>query len=122
MINFILKNFQFNLIWNESIDLGSGDRFLKDEFEDRGIIYEDYDIMDIDFEKDKFKNKDNEFDLVISLAVLEHIKNPNLFLDECKEFLRKILFYIFRHLIGNIVKTLLGRPYACKTLYRYIFE
>ena len=93
-INFILKEFfQFNLISGMKVlDLGSGDRFLKDEFEDRGIIYEDYDIMDIDFEKDKFKNKDNEFDLVISLAVLEHIKNPNLFLDECKRVLKKNSF------------------------------
>ena len=115
-INFILKEFfQFNLISGMKVlDLGSGDRFLKDEFEDRGIIYEDYDIMDIDFEKDKFKNKDNEFDLVISLAVLEHIKNPNLFLDECKRVLKKNSLYLSTPNWKYSKDLFLGRPYACK--------
>lgn len=90
-INFIFKEFfQFKLIPGMKVlDLGSGDRFLKNEFEDRGIIYEDYDINNIDFETDKFKNKDNEFDLIVSLAVLEHIENPDLFLSECKRVLKK---------------------------------
>lgn len=89
-IKFILKEFfQFDLISGMKVlDLGSGDRFLKNEFEDRGVIYEDYDINDIDFEIDKFKKKDNEFDLIVSLAVLEHIENPSLFLNECKRVLK----------------------------------
>ena len=89
-IKFILKEFfKFNLIQGMKVlDLGSGDQFLKNEFENMGIIYRDYDIHDINFETDKFKDKDNEFDLIVCLAVLEHIQNPDLFLNECKRVLK----------------------------------
>jgi SAM-dependent methyltransferase len=90
-IKFILKTFfNFELTAGMNIlDLGSGDKFLKNEFMEKGMIYKDYDINDIDFEIDKFKDEDDTFDLVVSLAVLEHIKNPNLFLSECKRVLKK---------------------------------
>ncbi len=89
-IEFILKEFfNFELTKGLSVlDLGSGDRFLKSQFEERGIIYKDYDINDLDFEVDKFHDEDNKFDLIVSLAVLEHIKNPSLFLSECKRVLK----------------------------------
>ena len=90
------------------LDLGSGDRFLKNEFENRGIAYKDYDIYDINFDTDKFSYEDNEFDLIVSLAVLEHIENPNLFLNECKRVLKDNSFYTFLHQIGNTVETLFG--------------
>ena len=70
------------------LDLGSGDQFLKNEFKKRGISYSSLDIKDLDFEKDKFVFDDNKFDLVISLAVLEHLKNPNTFLNESRRVLK----------------------------------
>lgn len=93
-IRFLLKEFfDFKLsLGMKVLDLGSGDRFLKNEFEDRGITYKDYDIYDINFDTDKFYYKDNEFDLVVSLAVLEHLKNPDLFLNECKRVLKNNSF------------------------------
>ena len=87
VLNFILRN--INSFYYNSIDLGSGDKFLKNEFMEKGMTYKDYDINDIDFEIDKFNDEDDTFDLVVSLAVLEHIKNPNLFLSECKRVLKK---------------------------------
>ncbi len=89
-LKFLLKTFfNFDLkIGMNILDLGSGDKFLKKEFEERGMIYKDYDINDINFEVDKFNYVDNKFDLVVSLAVLEHIKNPDLFLSECKRVLK----------------------------------
>lgn len=93
-IKFILKEF-FNFELSSGmkvLDLGSGDRFLKNEFEDRGIEYKDYDINDINFDTDKFNDRDNEFDLIVSLAVLEHLENPKLFLNECKRVLKDNCF------------------------------
>jgi SAM-dependent methyltransferase len=71
------------------LDLGSGDQFLKNEFDKRGIIYFSRDIKDLDFEKDKFDFEDNKFDLVLSLAVLEHLKNPDIFLSESRRVLKE---------------------------------
>tara|TARA_B100000989_G_C19464826_1_gene437791 strand:+ start:174 stop:830 length:657 start_codon:yes stop_codon:yes gene_type:complete len=93
-IKFILKEF-FNFELSSGmkvLDLGSGDKFLKNEFEDRGIVYKDYDINDINFDTDKFNDRDNEFDLIVSLAVLEHLENPKLFLNECKRVLKDSSF------------------------------
>jgi len=76
------------------LDLGSGDQFLKNEFEKRNMHYYSLDISDLDFEKDRFGFEENTFDLIISLAVLEHIKNPDIFLNECHKTLKKNA-YIF---------------------------
>ena len=58
-IKFILKEFfNFELVEGMNVlDLGSGDRFLKNEFESKGIIYKDYDINNIDFEKINLKTQ-----------------------------------------------------------------
>ena len=74
------------------MDLGSGDKFLEKIFNKNKISYYSLDIEDLDFEKDTFNFKDNEFDLVISLAVLEHLKSPDLFLKETKRVLKKSSF------------------------------
>jgi len=89
-ITYLLRVFfSFELKKGCSIlDLGSGDQFLKDEFEKRKISYSSLDIKDLDFEKDKFTFDDNKFDLVISLAVLEHLKDPNIFLNESRRVLK----------------------------------
>ena len=89
-ITYLLKVFyDFELKKGSNIlDLGSGDQFLMNEFKKRGISYFSLDIKDLDFEKDKFRFESNKFDLVISLAVLEHLKNPDLFLEESRRVLK----------------------------------
>tara|TARA_B100000780_G_scaffold277445_1_gene248166 strand:+ start:438 stop:1100 length:663 start_codon:yes stop_codon:yes gene_type:complete len=89
-ITYLLKVFYgFELKKGSNIlDLGSGDKFLMNEFKKRGISYFSLDIKDLDFEKDKFSFESNKFDLVISLAVLEHLKNPDLFLEESRRVLK----------------------------------
>ena len=89
-ITYLLKVFYgFELKKGSNIlDLGSGDQFLMNEFKKRGISYFSLDIKDLDFEKDKFSFESNKFDLVISLAVLEHLKNPDLFLEESRRVLK----------------------------------
>lgn len=89
-ITYLLKVFyDFELKKGSNIlDLGSGDQFLINEFKKRGISYFSQDINDLDFEKDKFSFESNKFDLVISLAVLEHLKNPDLFLEESRRVLK----------------------------------
>jgi len=90
-ISYLLKEY-FNFELSEGmniLDLGSGDKFLKKEIEDKGLKYNDLDIDDVNFESEKFNYEDNKFDLVISLAVIEHIKDPSLFLNECKRVVKK---------------------------------
>ncbi len=95
-IIYLLKEF-YNFDLKDShkiLDLGSGDKFLEKEFSKRNIIYNALDIEDLNFDKDKFNFDDSTFDLVVSLAVLEHLNNPYLFLNEIKRVL-KSKSYIF---------------------------
>ena len=89
-IQFLLREFYgFNLNKGHKIlDLGSGDNFLKDSIISREISYSSLDIEDLDFEKDNFKFDNNSFDLIVGLAVIEHLKDPNLFLNEIMRVLK----------------------------------
>ena len=89
-IIYLLRTFyDFQFKKDQTIlDLGSGDQFLKDEFVKRGMSYSSLDIKDLDFDKDKFNFDNDSFDLVISLAVLEHLKTPELFLSESRRVLK----------------------------------
>ena len=70
------------------LDLGAGDKFLKQICIKKNFFYDSLDVEDLDFEKDKFKFEDNYFDLVVSLAVLEHLSNPSIFIEESKRVLK----------------------------------
>ena len=74
------KNF---LIPGEKVcDIGSGDQYLKTEFKINNMIYTGYDIDEINIENDKIPLEDSSVHLVLSLAVIEHLKDPsNLFLQ-----------------------------------------
>ena len=68
------------------------------------MIYNSLDIEDLNFDKDKFNFENNTFDLFVSLAVLEHLNNPYLFLNEIRRVLKMNHAYFYLHRIGNIVK------------------
>lgn len=122
--SYLLKVF-FNFEFKKRakiIDLGSGDQFLREEFEKREIEYYFLDIEDIDFEKDKFNFNNESFDFVISLAVLEHLNDPDNFLNECRRILKTDSFlflstpnwkYCYHNFFDDVTHM---RPYTPKSL------
>lgn len=70
-------------------DIGSGDQFLKPEFEALGMRYNGYDIEDLDIEHDTLPLEDNSQDLIISFALLEHLRHPENMFTESMRCLKK---------------------------------
>lgn len=64
------------------LDLGCGDKHLRESVEDRNMNYLGLDITDVNFEFDKLPFENNSIDIIVSLAVIEHIANPDNFLSE----------------------------------------
>ena len=64
------------------LDLGCGDQHLRKSVEDRNMNYLGLDITDVNFEFDKLPFENNSIDIIVSLAVIEHIENPDNFLSE----------------------------------------
>ena len=64
------------------LDLGAGDNFLESSFIKLGSNYFPLDFDRCNFESEKFPFSDCSMDLVISLAVLEHITDPNNYFSE----------------------------------------
>lgn len=93
-IAFLLKNF-YNYSLKKDfkvLDVGSGDQFLKNSFEKRLFKYFSLDIHEVNFETEKFHFEDNTFDLIVGLALIEHLKDPDIFLSECKRVLKNDSF------------------------------
>jgi SAM-dependent methyltransferase len=70
------------------IDLGCGDKHIKPAAESRGLSYTGLDITDLNLEKDKLPFEDNSVDIALSLAVIEHIQNPEIYLSEIYRVLK----------------------------------
>ncbi len=70
------------------LDLGCGDQFIRPSLEKRKVNYDSLEYDDVDFETDKFPFKNNCFDVVISLAVIEHISNLDNYLNETLRVLK----------------------------------
>tara|TARA_X000000950_G_scaffold289458_2_gene413720 strand:+ start:5551 stop:6216 length:666 start_codon:yes stop_codon:yes gene_type:complete len=95
---FLIENFyNFNFLKRnyKIFDAGCGDKYLLNIFESKGYEYTGLDINDLNFCNDKIDFKDNRFDFVICLAVIEHIKDPSLFLSEILRILKPNgIFYL----------------------------
>ena len=70
------------------LDLGCGDQFLRAGAEARGQIYNGLDIGDCDFEKDTLPVFGNSIDLALAYSVIEHLRDPSVFLSECLRVLK----------------------------------
>ena len=70
------------------LDLGCGDQHLRKSVEDRNLNYLGLDITDVNFEFDKLPLENNSIDFIISLAVIEHVSNPDNFLSEILRVLK----------------------------------
>ena len=90
-ILYLIKNF-YNFDKKNKLkvlDVGCGDKFLKVPFEKKGFLYQGIDIDIIDFNNEQFPFTNSSFDIVVSLAVIEHIKNVDNFLNEIARILKK---------------------------------
>lgn len=90
------------LISEKLLDIGSGKGnyligFARRGFDVKGLdkkiecidILPKYDIRKCDIEKDKFPFEDNNFDIVFSKSVIEHVTNADNFLLESLRVLKK---------------------------------
>ena len=69
-------------------DVGCGAREMEVGARERGIEYFGFDIDDGNFEQDRLPAEDSSVDLVIALAIIEHLHNPDNFLRESLRVLR----------------------------------
>lgn len=69
-------------------DVGCGAREMEVGARERGIEYFGFDIDDGNFESDRLPADDSSIDLVIALAIIEHLHNPDNFLRESLRVLR----------------------------------
>ena len=72
----------------EFLDLGAGDQFLRDHVNTLGTKYYPIDYDQADFNKDNLPYSNNRFDVIFSLAVIEHLYNIDHFLSEVYRILK----------------------------------
>ena len=71
------------------LDLGSADNAFINVCKSKKINAKGLDITDgINFEKDNFPFKNNSFDLVTAISVIEHLYSPSKFILEIKRVLK----------------------------------
>ena len=70
------------------LDLGCGDQFLRAGVEARGQLYTGLDIGDCDFEKDTLPVSGASIDTALAYSVIEHLRDPSVFLNECLRVLK----------------------------------
>ena len=70
------------------IDLGGGDQYIKSSIQRRGGHYTGLDINDCNFEVDSIPCPEASMDIAICLALIEHLYDPSIFLNECKRILK----------------------------------
>lgn len=70
------------------VDLGCGDQHLRKSFESRGARYHGIDVQDCNLEIDPLPIGNGTVDIVVSMAVIEHLRDPGHFLAEIKRILK----------------------------------
>ena len=78
-----------NFLSGKSVaDLGCGDRYIRKAFEDRGASYRGIDIDECNLEVERLPLEDQTTDIVVCLALIEHLADPGHFLAETKRILK----------------------------------
>ena len=91
-MNFIILKIKDK---NKILDIGSGKGTFVEVCKKRGIIAHGIDGAkknNINFEKDKLPFENNSFDFISMIAVIEHIQNKEILMNEIKRFLKIIQF------------------------------
>lgn len=70
------------------VDLGCGDEHMKEALECRGAIYRGIDVNDCDLETESIPIIDEACDIVVSMALIEHLKDAGNFLSEVRRILK----------------------------------
>ena len=70
----------------EFLDLGCGDQFIKEPLEINNCEYKGYDIQDLDLEKDKLPDNEGSIDIIVSLGLIEALKNPSHLIKSLRSF------------------------------------
>ena len=83
-----LTDGQVALSGKQVVDLGCGDQHLKEPFEKQGANYRGIDIDDCNLEVEAFPFQDESCDIAVSMAVIEHLRDPGHFLSEIRRILR----------------------------------
>ena len=118
---------QFGTLNSKSIlDLGAGDEFIGPCIKSRGGKYSPIDYDTADFNFDALPFTDNEFDLILSLAVIEHISNVSNYMSEIIRVLKPggILYlttpnfrYCYKSFFDDPTHV---RPYTDKSIERLL--
>jgi len=70
---------QSALSGKQVVDLGCGDQHLKKPFEKQGANYRGIDIDECNLEVEAFPLEDETYDIAVSMAVIEHLRDPGHF-------------------------------------------
>jgi SAM-dependent methyltransferase len=87
------------------LDLGCGDRYLQTAVNEHGLDYKGLDIDTVDFECEPLPLASGSVDCAVSLAVIEHLRDPSYFMSE-----------VFRCLKPG------GVVYLCTPNFQYCFR
>jgi len=89
-LDFLARQHNFFLKSGHSLlDLGCGDKYIETAALSRGLKYTGTDIDQVHFERDQLPFEDEQFDVVVSYAVIEHLYSPEFFLSEIYRVLKK---------------------------------
>lgn len=86
-LDIICRISSINTSPQSALDLGCGDKFLEHPLRQRSVAYTGLDIKDCDFDNEDLPFEDNSFDMIISLAVIEHLANPIRVITNCHRVL-----------------------------------
>lgn len=70
------------------VDLGCGDQYIRQAFENRGSTYRGVDINECNLEAQDFPVLSNSQDIAVCLAIIEHMHDPGHFLAETLRVLK----------------------------------